>query len=88
MNKEKEIEEIVKHTCNREGIAKRCPQRITEALVAAGYGNVKQAVKEFAEKLKAEINALPKDILTCSLRHQAPKLIDNTFKELYGEEEE
>lgn len=57
MDKEREIKEIAKiisNSCDREGIAKRCPERISEALIEAGYGDIKQAVREFAEKLKVK----------------------------------
>ncbi len=95
MDKEKEIEEMAhrssacehpdRHCLKRYGDCSECSvYSICEDLIDAGYGNVKQAVKEFAEELKAEINALPKDILICSIRHQAPELIDKTFKKLYG----
>lgn len=90
MDKEKEIEEMsTTIISNADENLISCSlftaQKISEWLVNAGYGNVNQAVKEFAEKLKAEINDLPKEALTFSIRHQAPELIDKTFKELYGE---
>ena len=47
----------------------------------------KQAVKEFAEKVKAEVNNLPKTALSFSVRREAPMLIDLVYKELYGADE-
>lgn len=58
MDKQKMIEEmetVVCSSCNHEGMAKRCPKRISETLVNAGYGNVRQALTEFAEKVKRQI---------------------------------
>lgn len=51
-------------------------------LVNAGYGNVKQAVKEFAKELK-------KCFLPMSFGYMCLDVwesINNLFKELYGEE--
>lgn len=69
MDKEKEIEEMAKFCCihkNRE--CKTCCTYVggvciehcayhsfAERLQEAGYGNVKQSVREFAEKLKEEL---------------------------------
>lgn len=50
MNKEKEIEEM--SSIIRPFVTVLCEEdTVAEALIDAGYGNVKQAVKEFAEKL-------------------------------------
>lgn len=67
MDKQKEIEEMAKKicksssvgcnfpTCNKCGIKDTCKARIyATRAIKAGYGNVRQAVKEFAEKLKNE----------------------------------
>lgn len=69
MDKEKEIEEMVKvlEKANEpiEYDDNECcmfayptQKDIAEELYNAGYGNVKQAVKEFAEELKEYANAL------------------------------
>jgi len=60
-------------------------QFMAENLLEAGYGNVKQAVKEFAEKLRTKINDIPKDIFTSSIRQQELELIGELIKEIYGE---
>lgn len=54
---------------------------IAKVLINKGYGNVKQAVKEFAEKLKEkmELNGYR------SLLHN--RIIDNLITELYGADE-
>lgn len=54
---------------------------IAKVLINKGYGNVKQAVKEFAEKLKEkmELNGYR------SLLHN--RIIDNLITELYGANE-
>lgn len=54
---------------------------IAKVLINKGYGNVKQAVKEFAAKLKEkmELNGYR------SLLHN--RIIDNLITELYGADE-
>lgn len=68
------------HTSSFEECENCCTYEECELLVDAGYGNVKQAVKEFAEKLKEqmEINGYRSNL------HN--RIIDKTFKELYGED--
>lgn len=44
-----ELEQIVFHSCNREGIAKHCPQRITEA--------VYEYLKSLAEARRQELRS-------------------------------
>lgn len=63
MDKNKAIEEMKKLLCSVEDtVCSDCPfkfngkcgaEEIAEGLVNAGYGDVKQAVEEFAEKLKS-----------------------------------
>lgn len=55
--------------------------RLTVKLVNAGYGNVKQAVKEFAERLKEkmELNGYRSPL------HN--RIIDDLITELYGADE-
>ena len=85
MNDEKEIEEMA----NAVGIAQEElgevayePYRqIFEACVNSGIGNVKQAVKEFAEKLKDQME---------SNGYRSPlhnRIIDTLITELYGADE-
>lgn len=52
--------------------------RIAKYLIDAGYGNVKQAVKEFAEKLKAKLVYVPMSVEVA---------IDHVLTELYGADE-
>lgn len=58
MNSEKEIEKMGKAMCEEfrsDHCGNDCEcanEFIAEKLINAGYGNIKQAVKEFAEKLK------------------------------------
>lgn len=62
MEKEKQIEEMIKitdsHNCPKGQCFKfgySCNRCKIETLINAGYGNIKEAVKEFAEKLKSFI---------------------------------
>lgn len=64
MEKEKQIEEMIKitdsHNCPKGQCFKfgySCNRCKIETLVNAGYGNVKEAVKEFAERVKAKFYA-------------------------------
>lgn len=95
MDKEKEVEEFSNALAksNRavyvRGDIFRCGrcrlptyEERAERLIKEGYGNVKQAVKEFAEKLKTyakENHGIQRDIVTV-------EEINNLFKELYGNE--
>lgn len=65
MNKQKAIEDIAKILCDkRNPICKDCGIRTTECdcydkahdLINAGYGDVKAAVREFAEKVETIIS--------------------------------
>lgn len=62
---------------------------LTRYLQTKGYGNVKQAVKEFAETIKTNIHDNDFEQL-CQDGTASEKdvfyYIDNLFKELYGEE--
>lgn len=95
MDKEKEIEEMAKIFCSIS-IECKCCQNLgfskdrcgaiycMRKLSKAGYGNVKQAVKEFAEELKKKaitryrIDGKPVKIVVLSD-------IDEVYKELYGD---
>ena len=94
MNNEKEIEKMAEQIEQSLLLAnsyvgsmnKGKGHWIASYLFKAGYGNVKQAVKEFAEKLKecacAVINS------TFDLRLVVDvKTIDNLITELYGADE-
>lgn len=55
MDEEKQIEEIrkvVSFNCNKEGIAKRCPERIANGIYEAGYRNQSETAKEILKWLK------------------------------------
>lgn len=57
MNKQEQIEKMAKvisNSCDREGIAKRCPERIAFALAEAGYVNGADFVEWLKNKYKAE----------------------------------
>ena len=61
-----------------------------ERLQKAGYGNVKQAVKEFAEKLEYNLeNFYGYECIDLRTQEfsggEVLKAIKNTFRELYGE---
>lgn len=79
MEKEKQIEEMIKitdsHNCPKGQCFKfgySCNRCKIETLVNAGYGNVKEAVKEFAEKLKEKVEKAEEEIV--------PKGCDSYFK--------
>lgn len=51
---EKQIEEIrkaVSRNCNKEGIAKRCPERIANGIYEAGYRKQSETAKEIFKTL-------------------------------------
>ncbi|MDE6965505.1 MAG: hypothetical protein K2O94_00850 [Clostridiales bacterium] len=88
MNKKKEIEEMGKAMCEKfrsDHCGNDCEcanEFIAEKLINAGYGNVKQAVKEFGEKLKKEFTNY------CELPiKQSCNIVDNLITELYGADE-
>ena len=86
MNKEKQIEEMAKLIDGSECPSEKCPKMDKEQVKAfgacnihraqilynAGYGNVKEAVKEFAEKLKEKVEKAEEEIV--------PKGCDHYFK--------
>lgn len=81
MNKEKEIEDMAKelHCATNESFIS-C-RKIARILVERrGYGNVKQAVKEFAEKLKTMFG---QSMQYATVR----RCIDTLITELYGADE-
>lgn len=88
MNNEKEIEKM------RPVLYDICCQscmidNIAYALIAAGYGNVKQAVKEFAEKLKMRFSSARDELdfyIAVYNFSDIKRKIDNLITELYGEE--
>ena len=84
MNKEEQIEEMAK-AIYKSGVAIDATDiafglydtdthfhRMATKLYAGGYGNVKQAVKEFAEKLKEKVEKAEEEIV--------PKGCDHYFK--------
>lgn len=99
MNKEKEIERMAKVLCdspNRDcntchtylhgRLRENCEYiSFANKFISMGYGNVKQAVKEFAEKLKEEYCYVDKNDGICM--GAFPDEIDNLITELYGEDE-
>ena len=60
-----EIEITVRHNCNKQGIAKHCPERITNGIYSAGYRKASDVIDEFVERLaKKEIIGRVKGELT------------------------
>ena len=49
-----EIEKVVGHNCNKQGIAKHCPERISNGIYNAGYRKARDVIDEFVERLKEE----------------------------------
>lgn len=101
MNKEKEIEEMAK-VLFESGVALDATDfafgvdgddhftRLAIKLVNAGYGNVKQAVKEFVDRLKETAIDISKDVGTEYSVLQTQTLleqIDDLITELYGADE-
>ena len=91
---DKEIEEIVKRNCNKEGIAKHCPERIAEAIADAGYGNIEQAVKKKFSKRISELKHGEKECLEvgdgeiaarCKVAYSVIENVLNGFDELIKE---
>ncbi|MCM1437756.1 MAG: hypothetical protein NC131_00900 [Roseburia sp.] len=84
MDKKKDIKAMTK-ICeeHREdwGVDGFCGEQ-AKALSEAGYGNVKQAVKEFGDELK-EIFDTKHTAVMANVVHNR---VDNLFKELYGED--
>lgn len=81
MDKEKEIEKMAKelHCATSESFIS-C-RKIARILVErCGYGNVKQAVKEFAEKFKEYASTR----YYGQTRFKMLRAIDNLITELYG----
>lgn len=83
---------------NRQGYCANAKKR-AERWVNAGYGNIKQAVNEFAEKLKESFKNLSqeikqaksKDVVETSSKTgmiaallRSEELVDNLVTELYG----
>lgn len=99
MNNENEIERIAKKicksslvgcnfpTCSKCGIKDTCKARIyATRAVNAGYGDKKQAVKEFAEKLKSGTHRFGVvDGNNYYVWYDSD--IDNLITELYGADE-
>lgn len=56
-NKQEQIEKIaivVKHNCNKQGIAKRCPERISNSIYTEGYRKASEVIDEFVERFLNE----------------------------------
>lgn len=93
MDKQKEIEEMAK-VIFESGVALEGADftlgvngddhftRLAQRLINAGYGNVKQAVREFAEELKASFYNMDYSAIAIDNK------IDNLITELYRAEEE
>ena len=91
MNKEKEIEEMANicYANKREWSGKSqgfCYAQ-AEALANAGYGNVKQVVKEFVEKFKKEFLKHFPTLFTDAIYQCTDSELDNLITELYVADE-
>lgn len=92
MNKEKEIDRLGKAMCEKfrsDHCGNDCEcanEFIAEKLINAGYGNVKQAVKEFAEKLKSNSKRFG-NIDSDNYYVWFESELDKLFNELYGADE-
>ena len=87
MDKEKEIEEIANILRGYVTDEDEARNTLAYLIVANGYGNVKQAVKEFADYVRQVIVKQFSDnetekLLVCG----ALKLLYEHINELYGEE--
>lgn len=86
MNKQKEIEQIAKILDGAECVEDALFvdfDGMAKALVNAGYGDVKQALEDYATKLHNNIVVyLKRDFDT---REEVCKIIDETLKEVCGE---
>lgn len=100
MDKEKEIKEMTKvlvRKVNASEVVEGIYEGTARNLVNAGYGNVKQAVKEFAEKIEKLLcehenrySHLCKSKKEChdeTCRYQAILRLHKEITELYGAEE-
>lgn len=100
MDKEKEIEEMAKAMCKGCSMIECKPDEHcyvyppAERAVNAGYGNIKQAVKEFAEKLEklliehekrySHFCKSKKECHDETCRYQAILRLHKEITELYG----
>lgn len=91
MNKEKEIEEMTEAVmCAMEYREKTDTpnfELIAQNLINTGYGNVKQAIKEFAEKFKKEFLKHFPTLFTDAIYQCTDSELDNLITELYGADE-
>lgn len=91
MNKKKEIEEMTEAVmCAMEYREKTDTpnfELIAQNLINTGYGNVKQAVKEFAEKFKKEFLKNFPTLFTDAIYQCTDSELDNLITELYGADE-
>lgn len=98
MDKEKEIEDLAEELeKGKEYPYITTPTEMAERLVIVGYGNVKQAVKEFAEKIEKLLcehekrySHLCKSKKEChdeTCRYQAILKLHKEITELYGADE-
>lgn len=49
-----EIEITVRHNCNKQGIAKHCPERISNGIYSAGYRKASDVAEEIRDKIEAQ----------------------------------
>lgn len=91
MNKLEEIDRLGKVIANSGYFGKHNDENmLAQDILDAGYGNIKQAVKEFAEKLKEIAIDISKDVgIEYSVLRTQTLLeqIDNLITELYGADE-
>ena len=49
-----EIEKVVGHNCNKQGIAKHCPERISNGIYSAGYRKASDVIDELVKNIMTE----------------------------------
>lgn len=92
MDKEKEIQEMTSEIlgksfgCDCTNLGYIIAKEVAETLFNAGYGNIKQAVKEFAEKLKEELWKFDGSWQEYD-GEELCETVDNLLTELYGADE-
>lgn len=49
-----EIEITVRHNCNKQGIAKHCPERISNGIYSAGYRKASDVIDELVKNIMTD----------------------------------
>ena len=71
---DEQLVSVIRSACNREGVVKRCPERIAEALQSTGYGRAEEIRKEFARellgRLTEEFDIAPSYLMVHGIDHR------------------